>query len=749
VTGLRDSDWTAQWVRPGPAHPGAEEYTYVRTESRLSSSPIVRATAFVAAAHQYQLFIDGKKVAAGPSFSYPDESYYEATDVTDAMHAGATNAIGVLHHWYGPGQGRPASAPGLLAQITVLHADGTRQTIGTDGSWREHPAEWLPAPPRNDEGGFTERVDGRLQPQGWSQAGFDDKGWTPVAVIGPAGTKPFTHLIAQRTRIVDQPVKPISVRTLPSGAVIADYGAVIAARPSVTFASGVAGRPVAMHVGYVLDPDGRVSTTVATQGTDLAFSYVERAGAQTFQAYTYLGFRYLEVDAPGEHLGPDQLVAYAQHSAMPDDDAATFTSSVPILDRVWNLVRHTALYVAQEQFVDTPTREKGQFLADSFNDSQATMHAFGEQNLTWQALENFAESQARYWPDGNLNAVYPNGDGKRAGLDFTERYPEWVWQYYLETGDRATLAQLYPVVKNVAGYIDSLVNPTTGLVTYTATDGADIVDFPPAMRYGYDMTAVAKTTTNVLAADDFARAAQIAKLLGKPADAAVEQARDAKIVAAINSKLVRPDGVYVDGLEADGSPSPHAAQQSSEFALAFSVVPPAKIAAVGQYVASLGIKTGPMDGLYLLDGLAAAGLPGDVAKVLSDTKDPGWAHIVAVGGTFSWESWILSDVEGDSMSHGWGSSALVAFQTALLGVTSEPAGRVPTGPVVNVDAPSAGPARVAGRVATIAGPVDVSWQRSGSRVTLHLTVPPNATARVKLPGRSTVVGAGTYTFTST
>jgi alpha-L-rhamnosidase len=136
-----------------------------------------------------------------------------------------------------------------------------------------------------------------------------------------------------------------------------------------------------------------------------------------------------------------------------------------------------------------------------------------------------------------------------------------------------------------------------------------------------------------------------------------------------------------------------------------------------------------------------------VVKVLTDTKDPGWAHIVAVGGTFSWESWILSDDEGDSMSHGWGSSALVAFQTALLGVTSAPAGTVPSGPTVDVVEPKAGPARAEGRVPTIAGPVEVRWDRSGARVTLRLTVPPNAVAHVTFAGRETTVASGRYTFT--
>ena len=122
--------------------------------------------------------------------------------------------------------------------------------------------------------------------------------------------------------------------------------------------------------------------------------------------------------------------------------------------------------------------------------------------------------------------------------------------------------------------------------------------------------------------------------------------------------------------------------------------------------------------------------------------------MVAAGGTFVWESWILSDLEGDSMSHGWGSSALVAFQTALLGVRPAPPGATPAGPVVEIDAPDAGPARVEGRVPTVAGPVTVEWLRGASGLTLHVTIPPNVAARVRLRDKVSVVGAGTYTFTS-
>ncbi len=114
-----------------------------------------------------------------------------------------------------------------------------------------------------------------------------------------------------------------------------------------------------------------------------------------------------------------------------------------MLDAVWDLCAHSALYTSQEQFIDTPTREKGQFLWDSANESETVMRTYGDQNLSWQGLRDMARAQARYWPTtGQVNEVYPNDDGPQNYPLFTARYPEWVWRYYLSTGDRATLATL-------------------------------------------------------------------------------------------------------------------------------------------------------------------------------------------------------------------------------------------------------------------------------------------------------------------
>jgi alpha-L-rhamnosidase len=739
TTALRDVDWTAQWLRPAGSSMQPDRVTYVRTEVTPPAGTLARATAYLAAAHTYRFFVDGTAVDAWPSFCYPDEQYARAVDLTGVVAGSRTSALGVLHRWYGAGKGRAPSAPGLLVQLSLRYQDGRHVVFGSDGTWKERAAEWLPSPQRNSDAcDFVEWIDGRQQPTGWDRAGYDDAGWQPVTVIGPAGSAPFSRTYVQRTRITEHVVSPISVRKLNVGtgprSVVVDFGAVYPARPRVVFTSGQAGATVAMHVGYLLDPNGSVSTTHGTQGTNLSYSYVMRDGRQTFEAFSYLGFRYLQIDGAPETIGPGQVHALARHAAMPEVPPATFTSSDQRLDAVWALTARSCLYCCHEQFVDTPTREKAQFLWDAANESEAVMHAYGEQNLSWQGLRDVARGQARFWPDGRVNVVYPYGFGARDIPTFTERYPEWLWRYYLSTGDRDTAVGLYPSASRVGDWLWTQRHSDTGLLYGLA----DVPEGDPT--YGYDLGVVADTASNVLAVNALNRIAQLADLAGDTPGAATMRSRAAQLAAAVNARLTRADGTYVDGLDVDGTPSRHASQESNALALAYGVAPAAAVARIGSYVASLGIDVGPNHALELLRGLGVAGRPADVVRLLTDASVPGWAHILAAGGTFMWETWTPSDLIGDSMSHGWGSSTLVAMQEILLGASfmepdAEGTVRVAVAPPRDVLS------HASGSVPTVAGPLAVSWERrargSGeSGMALDLTVPSNAAAVVLLPAAS-------------
>ena len=738
-TALGDGDWHADWIkRAGAPMAPWEDYSLYRHAFAVSSSPVVRARAYVSASQQYALYVDGARVDGGPSYAYPDEQYYQVTDITKDLHPGARNAVAMIVHNLGGGQGRPEAPPGLIAHLTVDHADGTRDVITTDGSWRVHTGPWVPSTARNGEGDYVESIDARLLPTGWADASFDDSSWARAAVIGAHPVRPWTDLVAQRTRVVETAVHPVKFTKLADGSYVADFGAVIAATTTVHLHTGVAGRTITLRQGYLLDPDGSVSTKIGTQDTDMHDDYVERAGDQTFRPFSYLGLRYVEVVGAAEPLTASDVVAYARHAEMPDLQASTFSSSSTILDRIWALADHSALYGSQEQFVDTPTRERGQFLLDASDISSTTTVAFGERNLTWQALRDFARSQSRYWPDGRVNAVYPNGDGKRDIPDLTEDYVGWVLREYELTGDRVTLAQLYPVITNIATYVANAIVAQVGLVANLPGGGGDyaggIVDWPIQMRYGYDMTTLARTTENVLAIEVFREVAAAARALHRPAaEVRAQETRATALTKAVNDRLRRADGVYVDGLHQDGSQSTHASQQANAYALAAGIVPAASRGVVVKQVERLGMATGPDIATVLLDALHESGNDQALVDLVSNPKVPGWAQTLARGATYTWESWDARDVYGDSESHAWGSAVLPVLSADILGVRVT----APGASTVSVTPPRTSVTSAKGRLATERGAVSVAWHRvDATHFSMQLTVPDNVVASVELPAAS-------------
>ncbi|HEU5161495.1 MAG TPA: family 78 glycoside hydrolase catalytic domain [Streptosporangiaceae bacterium] len=739
-TGLADADWQASWIRRTTAEP--DDYTLARKEFTVGAAPVARARVYIAAGQQYELRVNGQIVDRGAAFNYPDEGYYKAVDVTRLLTPGRPAVIGAIVHYYGPGQGRPAAEPGLLARVVVDHADGTRQVVVTDASWQVARGPWQVAPRRNGDGrDWVEFIDGTAEPIGWDRPGFDASSWPAPQVVGthPAGV--FTHLRAQESGLAHRTVRPVKLTTLPSGSVVADFGVVIPAVPVVRFPNGEAGRVVPMTAGYVLNDDGTVSNTEHdNQDTDLSYRYTQRAGDQTFRAFTYEAFRYLQIDTPG--VRAEDVSAVVQHTAV--TDAARLRTSDRGVDAAFELMRRSALYGSQEQFLDTPTREKGQFLADAIDISLATMTGFGERTLTRKAIREFIASQRRYWPDGRLNAVYPNGDGKRDIPDFTEMFPGWVWQYYQQTGDAATLAAAYPVMRAIAGYVRTYIDPATGLVTNLAGGTGPylfgIVDWPN--RYGYDMETPAHTTVNILAVDVLYATARTARTLGRPAEEVAAPQQDARALTdAINSRLRRPDTVYIDGLKADGTQSTHASQIANAYAIAYGVAPPETRAAVTDHVAGLGMRMGPMTAHWLMTTLSSR--PEQFVRRLTDADSLGWAKILASGGTFTWESWEAPET-GESLSHSWGAAALFDIVQTLLGVTVT----APGAAQVRIRPPAAGLAAASGSAPTQRGHVGVTWRRAGSHLTLTVDVPVNVRAEVQIPatGRVRVAGPGEARF---
>lgn len=530
------------------------------------------------------------------------------------------------------------------------------------------------------------------------------------------------------------------------------------------------------------------------QTTNLNFYYTEKQGPQTTNFFVGEGFRYLQIAGAGESLSPSQIwvvasaedapvgtgvYAIGQGSPAPGREA-TFTSSNQILNDVFDLFQRSALYGGEEEFNDSPDRQDGQFLGDTVDESFATMESLDERALTRQAIQNFIFSQQRYWLSpgsqfGDMNAVYPDGDGKRDIPDYTEMFPEWVMRYYELTGDKATLAEAYQTMQNIATYVTASIptsGPFAGLV-YDLAGGSStsyrygILDWPADMRYdmqflGTHPGGAAEAVVNDRAVEVYRALAQAATVLDNTNDASQYTASMDNLTDAINSKLVAPSGLYDDGLEAtdatassaqlSGSTSEHA----QSFAIDYGVAPSSKVAQLDGYIAAHGMQQGPMDLGQLEQALVDAGDPSALVSLLTNPGADGPAKILAENGTSMWEQWdpgcttagctgsAVDQNATESFSHGWGAVGIYSMLRGLLGITPSSAGAA----TVTIEPPSSGLDSASGTEWTERGPVTVNWHNVHGSMNLVVSVPDNVTARILLPGGTsyTATGPGNPTF---
>jgi alpha-L-rhamnosidase len=735
-TGLfTSSDWSgAKWIKQDTNT--ADDYTYYRKKISLPNKTIRRAIVYVTACHNYELYINGNLIGKGLAYQYPQYQYYNAYDISSALKVNSENLFACLTHWFGGGQGRATSSRGFLLKAVIEYTDSTSTTLGTDGTWKQHQAEaWVTGQrQRNGEGvGYIDKIDASKIIPDWNTPGYDDSSWPAATEIGAPPVSPWTEdLQPDLTRLIEEEITPNSVNDLGEGTYVIDLGKVYPGTPKITFSGGTAGTIVNMRGGYTLNDDGTVSTST-TQNTNMSYYFILDGGTAVFKPMVYLGMRYFQVDNSPNPLTTSNVKFIRRHYEL-DPTRSAFNSSDTMLNQVWELMKYSLTVGAQEEFVDTPTREKGGFLGDSWSQGAAAMSTMGDRAMNLRVLLEFLDSQDQYWPDGRLNAVYPNSDGKRDIPDYTQSYLVWVWDYYMQSGNTHFLSDNYSRLKKVADYVDAYKNETTGLIHNLAGGGGayryGIIDWPAQMRYGYDMSTEARTVINAYAYIDFDIISKIAGVLGNSADRDSYQTKARDIKNAINSRLLNDQGVYIDGLYADQSQSQHVSQHANMFPMAMGIVPEANIEAVIEAIKDRHMNVGMVTVRWLPEAIGQADQGPHLVELYTNPDWDGWAKTITLGATATWESWDALTT-GQSMSHPWGAAGLIGIEQYLLGIKP----LKPQHEQIQVKPLDFGQklSSAGGTLPTDRGDITVEWDRNETRFLMTLTTPDNMTAKVYVP----------------
>jgi alpha-L-rhamnosidase len=613
------------------------------------AGPVARARLYVAAGGWTDLSLNGQAVGAGPLATgwtaYDKRVLYTTHDVTALIGEGRNVLAAELGRgWYGVTEPNEwyfhkapwTAEPAMRARLEIVRADGEVQVLVTDPSWKS-----ADGPTLFDSIYAGERHDARRLPRGWRTADFDDKAWDPARVAkGPSG-----RLVAA----IHEPVtgvsthRPVAMREVAPGVWVFDFGRIITGQP-VLAAEGPAGRTVSLVLAEKLRKDGTIQVASGLIDAQLlTFRYtLAGTGRETWRpAFSYGGFRYVQVTGLAGPPAPDTMTAVEVHSAVAS--IGTFDCGDALLNQVHDAARQGLLNNLHAAQTDTPTLEKNGWTGDAQASSAAAATNF-DLARTWSKwLDDFADAQAA---NGELPEIVPT-----TSFYGYENSPGWnyIWgptpawdvaafilpeELALRFGDRRIEARTQAMRRRLADYTATFIKGPDfrydrGLGEYAAAGPTGPVDATSTAFFFHMLTGAAAS----------------ARRLGQAEEAARHAALAARVREAYNRRYWDAAGRHYMAPAIGGKPAVYA-QTMNVLPVALGLVPDGQTqAVVDGLAADLVAKNYRLDvGVYALRYLPLLLSDhghGDVAyRVATRTDEPSWGF------------WLKNDIR--SMPEGWG-----------------------------------------------------------------------------------------------
>lgn len=616
--------------------------------------------------------------------------------------------------------------PELLAQIEVTYKDGEKQTFATDSNWK---------------GTFDGPVVSSAIYEGEDyDANQKIENWQPVIAkkdLGKARIQPKPFAPTKVTKIL----KPVSIDEVAPGIYRFDFRQNMVGIPHLRLPVE-ANKVVEVNFSEMLNP-GEIFYTKNYRSARSSIRYTP-SKSETIDwkpSFTFFGFRYIQVSGLKPGLTPDKkwIDALVLHTEM--EHTGTFTSDHKKL----NQLQSNITWGQRGNFLDIPTDcpQRDERLGWT-GDAQvfASTSIFNFDCLAfWKSwLESVRDDQK---PDGAIPNIVPSllGAGSPGWHDAGLIIP---WNIYIRTGDLDTLAENYEMMKKAVGFYRNLAKDH--LVTKSGF-GDWLQPHGPAKgetAHNFIATAFYGNAANILA--------KTAERLGKESDAEKFGQEAQNISKAFTEHYFDDNGKIKKS-----KPT----QTAYLLALEFDLLPEElrKGAAEGlvEMVKAAGnhLRTGFLGTPYLNKVLDRFGYSDLAAEVLFKETYPSWFYSINNGATTIWERWNSYSVKTgfnaqpmNSLNHyAYGAvGEWIYDRVAGLGVDPENPGYkhffIKPLFVSQLNEAKA-------ELQTQFGLASSSWKKEGGKATLKVTVPPNTSATVILPGDSETkkILSGDHTFT--
>lgn len=698
-----------QWITH-PSASGSPQGTAAITLQLRRSVDIARVPVSVpieiSADNRYVLYINGKRIDAGPSRGDLAHWRYRRLDLAPFLKAGRNLlAVQVWNDGKAAGVAQISARTGFLLRagegvdpaLAAQLESGRDWAVRTDASRKVEPAQpalagrigwgkYFAAPP-------PETLDAAAQLDGWTTNPNVGADWTaavpalaqgeaaPWMLVADALPQQRMHPLGPgklvRASIVSgSDNKAIAVKPgrFPAGAMTVpansealirlDMGAMEAAYPQVVASGGAGARieltyaeaPYDAKMNYLADRGAVLDGWILGQ-TDVFLP--DGRSKRTFAPLWWRAWRYAELKIK-TGAQPLRLESFSRTgTGYPFDIRGRFASNDPELNRIWQIGWNTVQVDGHETYMDTAYWELLQYVGDTRIQALVTYAVTGDARLAAQAIDAFAASrrdgiiQSR-WPANIYQSIPP----------FALLWVGMLHDYWMRQPDPAPVLRSLDAMRSSLDWYAHYVQPD-GLVG--TTSGWEFIDWRPGLD-NYPETRDPRDTDQCIISLMFVgasqQAAQLEAALGDPARAQENQRRAERTAQAVRTKCWSPKR----GLFADRPEHQHFSQHANILAVLYDVAPHAAQQQILSRVLAPGDWPAAPDGItpatfyfdfYLARALVHAGMGENYLDMLKP-----WRKMLQQNFT----TWPENPDPTRSDSHAWSAHPTFDLLTIVAGV---------------------------------------------------------------------------------
>lgn len=432
--------WPASWIAyPGGPYKDFGVFHFRRTLilTDVPSSFIVHITAD----NKYHLYVNGQRVCWGPTRGDRLHWRFDTIDLAPYLRQGKNVLAAVVWNF-----GTQAAWWQVSNQSGFLMQGNTEQEsiINTGNQWKACRNTAYTDISADSEKIFHisvvgpgEKVNADLYPWGWEKPEYDDSTWkTPLAVskgiprdlmgdpfsewfLTPRSIPFLEERPEQFNRIARQRNASVPINFLKGGApytippntsasILFDQSYLTTAFPELLVSGGKGSSLKLIYAESLWKTNKEKGNRNEIEGKEIRGYYdlfFPDGGRNRFYKPLYWRtFRYvqLEIETKDEPLILESFKN--TFCGYPYDKRATFQSSDPSLEKIWEIGWRTLRLCTNETYFDCPYYEQLQYVGDTRIEALVTLYMSGDDRLVKNALELFDESRT---PDGLTQSRYP------------------------------------------------------------------------------------------------------------------------------------------------------------------------------------------------------------------------------------------------------------------------------------------------------------------------------------------------------